>query len=234
MAQKVFSYTKTTVWTWWSTYVILHLVKKSLVLVINQSETLYGWGNLQFSTIFRPFWGLFNAWVTHIGIKKKFQYTKMIFGTWRSTHVIFNLVNKPLGLVKNDPQRKYCQYSINIQPKSKGWYQEEKHFLMKFWCSIKVYQPENIKSTCHSLGPKEPALLFFCSFKSSLILCNNKCGQNLFIKYNLPCVEIHSFMGSNVALKNSVCVNFLTFCMSEQRHPAECQKSLFFVQIPAS
>ena len=32
-------------------------------------QTIYGWENLQFSSIFSPFWGLFNASGTQIGLK---------------------------------------------------------------------------------------------------------------------------------------------------------------------
>ena len=42
MVQRVFSYTKTIVGTWWSTHVIFHLVKKPLVLVKNDPNRLYG------------------------------------------------------------------------------------------------------------------------------------------------------------------------------------------------
>ena len=55
--------------SWWSTHVILHLVKKPLVLPRNNPKRLYGLENLPFSTLFGPFWGLFNASVTHIGFK---------------------------------------------------------------------------------------------------------------------------------------------------------------------
>merc|ERR1712127_12716 len=38
-------------------------------------------------------------------VKNRFPYVKMIVGTWRSTHVIFNLVKKSLFLVKNVTER---------------------------------------------------------------------------------------------------------------------------------
>ena len=48
---------------------MFHLVKKPLVLVKNDPNRLYGLENLPFSSIFRPFWGLFNASGTQIGFK---------------------------------------------------------------------------------------------------------------------------------------------------------------------
>ena len=39
-------------------------------------------------------------------IENVFPYTTTIVGTWRSTHVIFNLAKRTLVLVENDPQRK--------------------------------------------------------------------------------------------------------------------------------
>ena len=41
--------------------IIFFLVQKPLVLVKNNPKRLHGWENLPFSTIFRPFWGQFNA-----------------------------------------------------------------------------------------------------------------------------------------------------------------------------
>ena len=49
---------------------------------------IYGWKNLPYSTIFKPFWGLFNA---EYIVQFVFSYTKTIVGTWRSTHIIFHL-----------------------------------------------------------------------------------------------------------------------------------------------
>ena len=40
-------------------------------------------------------------------VQKVFTYTKMMVGTWRSTPVIFCLVEKPWTLVKYDPKRLY-------------------------------------------------------------------------------------------------------------------------------
>ena len=40
-------------------------------------------------------------------VQNRFPYSKINFGTWRSTHVIFTLVKKPLVLVKKDPNRLY-------------------------------------------------------------------------------------------------------------------------------
>ena len=60
MVQKVFPYTKMIFATWRSTHVIFPLFKKPLVLVKYNPNRLYGWANLPFSSIFRPFWGLFN------------------------------------------------------------------------------------------------------------------------------------------------------------------------------
>ena len=48
---------------------------------------------------------LFNSLGSHIEFKIRLQDRKMIVGTWQSTHVIFNLVKKPLVLVKNNTQR---------------------------------------------------------------------------------------------------------------------------------
>ena len=76
MVQKVFPYTKTTVGMWQSTLVIFHLVKKPLVVVKNDPNRLYGLENLPFSSIFRPFWGLFNAPGTQIGFKIGFLVSK--------------------------------------------------------------------------------------------------------------------------------------------------------------
>ena len=53
----------------WSWIDIFHLVKKPLVLVNNDPKRLYGWENLPFSSIFSPFWDLFNASGIHIGFK---------------------------------------------------------------------------------------------------------------------------------------------------------------------
>merc|ERR1712127_150519 len=39
-------------------------------------------------------------------VQNRFPYIKIIVGTWRSTHVIFNLVKKSLFLVKNVAERK--------------------------------------------------------------------------------------------------------------------------------
>ena len=40
-------------------------------------------------------------------VQKCFHIQKTIVGMWRSTHVIFHLVKKPLVLVKNNPNRLY-------------------------------------------------------------------------------------------------------------------------------
>ena len=42
-----------------------------------------------------------------IWFKRCFHIQKTIVGMWRSTHIIFHLVKKPLVLVKNDPNRLY-------------------------------------------------------------------------------------------------------------------------------
>ena len=42
-------------------------------------QTLYEWANLPFNTIFRPFWGLFNASVTHIAYIPKNKIKKRSF-----------------------------------------------------------------------------------------------------------------------------------------------------------
>ena len=81
----------------------LSSVNKSLVFVKNNPERLLK--KLPFSAIFRPFWGLFIASVTHIGFKRGFHIAKWV-GKWWSTKVIFSLVKKPLVLVKKYPQRK--------------------------------------------------------------------------------------------------------------------------------
>ena len=39
---------------------------------------------------------------------------RMIFEMWRSTHVIFHLVKKPLVLVKNDPQQTIWLRKVTI------------------------------------------------------------------------------------------------------------------------
>ena len=57
--------------------------------------------NLQFSMIFGPKWGLFIA----VSVQKVFSYTKMFVGMWRSTHVIFYLVKKPLVLLTKRMKR---------------------------------------------------------------------------------------------------------------------------------
>ena len=58
------------------THVIFSLVKKPFVLVKHDPERLYSWGNLPLSTIFGPFWSMFNASVTHIGFKRCFHISK--------------------------------------------------------------------------------------------------------------------------------------------------------------
>ena len=52
-----------------STHVIFDLVKKPSVLVKNDPNKLNGLENLPFSSIFSPFWGIFNASGTQIGFK---------------------------------------------------------------------------------------------------------------------------------------------------------------------
>ena len=76
LGSKGVSYTKTFVGTWRSTHAIFHLVMKPLVLVKNNPKRLYGWDKLPFSDIFGPVWGLFNASVTHIVLKRCFHIPK--------------------------------------------------------------------------------------------------------------------------------------------------------------
>ena len=64
---------------------------------------LHGWENLPSSTIFGTLWGLCDPY----RVQKVYPYTKTIGGTWRSTHVISNLVNKLLVLGQNNPKRLY-------------------------------------------------------------------------------------------------------------------------------
>ena len=52
---------------WQSTKNFFHLIKKPLVLAINEPKRLYSGENLRFIMLFRPVWGLLNASVTHIG-----------------------------------------------------------------------------------------------------------------------------------------------------------------------
>ena len=61
-----------------------------------------------------PYLGASGTWVMHQWtlVWNVFSFTKTIVGAWRSTHVIFHLVKKPLGLVKNNPERLYAWENI--------------------------------------------------------------------------------------------------------------------------
>ena len=78
-----------------------------LKLKFKQSYWIHGWENIPYTTIFGCFYGLFND---PYMVQKVFTCTKTIDGTWRSTHVFFHLVKKPLILVKNDLKRLYGWY----------------------------------------------------------------------------------------------------------------------------
>ena len=97
-----------------STHVVFHLVKKPLVLVFKNLKRLCGWEKLNFSTICGPFWCYIMPQWPILASKG----TKIIVGTWLSTHVIFNLVKKTLVLVKNNPkekkEKKYHEFSCNF------------------------------------------------------------------------------------------------------------------------
>ena len=129
---KRFPYTKTIVGTWRSTHVIFHLVKKPLVLVKNDPNRQYGLETIPFSSIFRHFWGLFNASGTQIGFKIGSHLAKW---TWRSTHIIFNLVKKPLVLVKNNPKEKKKKKN----PSQKNWYRTCCKHPNGNFCSLQIW-----------------------------------------------------------------------------------------------
>ena len=120
MVQKVFLYTKTIIGTWWSTHVIYHLVKKPLYLVKNYPNRLYGWENLPLSSIFRPFWGLFNASEIQIGFKIGSQIVKWLFecgdqltlsSIWPKEHYFWS---------KTTPKKKVQK--IQLQQKSHNFF----------------------------------------------------------------------------------------------------------------
>merc|ERR1712127_426641 len=90
----------------WNVVIICHLVTKTLFLLKNDPNRLYGGEKLPFISIFRPFWGPISCPRDPNRVQNRFSYIKMIVGTWRSTHVIFNLVKNSLFLVKNVTEKK--------------------------------------------------------------------------------------------------------------------------------
>jgi len=99
MVQKVFQYTKTIVGMWQSTHVIFHLVTKTLFLLKNDPNRLYGGEKLPFISIFRPFWGLFHAPGTQIGFKIGSHISKWslergdqltLYSIWSKSHYFWS------------------------------------------------------------------------------------------------------------------------------------------------
>ena len=82
---------------------VVNLVKKTLVLVTKDPKDYMvekTYNLAPYKVPFEPIECLSDPY----RVQNMFPHTKIIVGTLRSTHIIFNVVKKTLVLVKNDPQ----------------------------------------------------------------------------------------------------------------------------------
>ena len=86
---------------WWNVAVNSHYLlsgQKTIRFDQKRPERLYEWENLPFSTIFGPFWGLFNASLTHIVFKRcsqiKFQSISQVVFIKKLRKIMFAMKDR--------------------------------------------------------------------------------------------------------------------------------------------
>ena len=147
-------------------------------MVKNDPKRLYGLENLPFSTIFGPFWGLFFASVTHIGLKKCSHIPKWSLEC-SGQLTLTSIWSTSISFGQKQPQRiNFLKFLYVLMLKitflfKVGWkHYNDRFAFFQIWFTSNLYsifywfsRPEK----CH-FGPKRWFYGIFFNF--SLIFCH--------------------------------------------------------------